>query len=56
MSDLTNDDGEDLTPTSLPEAVARIDAALGMLHQPEHLWQCPCCTATRAALTGQVTE
>ena len=47
---------DDLTPTSLPEAVARIETALGMLHQPEHLWQCPCCTATRAALTGQVTE
>ena len=56
MSDLTNDDGEDLTPTSLTEAVTRIDAALGMLHQPEWQWQCPCCTATRAALTGQVTE
>ena len=26
---------DDLTPTSLPEAVARIETALGMLHQPE---------------------
>lgn len=49
---MTDDD----TPTTLPEAVARIEAALGMLHRPEYLWSCPCCTATRAALTGQVTE
>lgn len=46
-------DKEGDTPTTLTEAVARIQTALGMLHQPEHLWQCPCCTATRAALKGE---
>ena len=53
MTDLTNDDGEDDTPTTLTEAVARIEVALGVLHRPEYLWSCPCCTATRAALKGE---
>lgn len=29
----------------------RINNALELLHQPEFMWQCPCCTAIRHALT-----
>lgn len=29
---------------------ARINATLAVLHEPEHLWQCECCTRAYEAL------